>query len=166
MLYTLTSHHNVTRRSVLQKVPGRALNALPVLVNIGFQVLFHSPPGVLFTFPSRYCSLSVTKSYLALEGGPPAFMQDSSCPALLRIQIRSALFKIQDFYLLRSGFPAVFFYKAFSLLLSIPQRSENLWFGLFPFRSPLLRKSCLLSFPPVTKMFQFTGFPSLHYEFM
>ena len=35
--------------------------ALPLLVNTGFQVLFHSPPGVLFTFPSRYCSLSVTK---------------------------------------------------------------------------------------------------------
>ena len=29
---------------------------LPLLVNIGFQVLFHSPPGVLFTFPSRYFS--------------------------------------------------------------------------------------------------------------
>ena len=29
---------------------------LPQLVNTGFQVLFHSPPGVLFTFPSRYCS--------------------------------------------------------------------------------------------------------------
>ena len=28
--------------------------SLPLLVNIGFQVLFHSPPGVLFTFPSRY----------------------------------------------------------------------------------------------------------------
>jgi len=27
---------------------------LPLIVNIGFQVLFHSPPGVLFTFPSRY----------------------------------------------------------------------------------------------------------------
>ena len=26
----------------------------------GFQVLFHSPPGVLFTFPSRYYALSVT----------------------------------------------------------------------------------------------------------
>ena len=26
-----------------------------LLVNIRFQVLFHSPPGVLFTFPSRYC---------------------------------------------------------------------------------------------------------------
>ena len=35
--------------------------SLPLLVNTGFQVLFHSPPGVLFTFPSRYYSLSVTK---------------------------------------------------------------------------------------------------------
>ena len=26
-----------------------------MLVNARFQVLFHSPPGVLFTFPSRYC---------------------------------------------------------------------------------------------------------------
>ena len=33
------------------------------------------------------------------------------------------------------------------------------WFGLFPFRSPLLWKSRLISFPAVTKMFQFTAFP-------
>ena len=26
-----------------------------MLVSTRFQVLFHSPPGVLFTFPSRYC---------------------------------------------------------------------------------------------------------------
>ena len=45
------------------------LNVLPQLVNTGFQVLFHSPPGVLFTFPSQYYALSVTKEYLALEGG-------------------------------------------------------------------------------------------------
>ena len=56
----LTSLHNVTRRSVLQKVPSRTFNVLLVLVNAGFQVLFHSPPGVLFTFPSRYYALSVT----------------------------------------------------------------------------------------------------------
>ena len=31
-------------------------DALSVLVSTRFQVLFHSPPGVLFTFPSRYCS--------------------------------------------------------------------------------------------------------------
>ena len=34
---------------------------LPQLVNTGFQVLFHSPPGVLFTFPSQYYALSVTE---------------------------------------------------------------------------------------------------------
>ena len=33
-----------------------SLNALCVLVNIRFQVVFHSPPGVLFTIPSQYCS--------------------------------------------------------------------------------------------------------------
>jgi len=61
-LQFLTSLHNVTRRSVLQKVRGRNL-LLPLLVNTGFQVLFHSPPGVLFTFPSRYYTLSVTDCF-------------------------------------------------------------------------------------------------------
>ena len=59
-LEKLTSPVDVTRRTVLQKVRGCAL-ALPQLVNTGFQVLFHSPPGVLFTFPSQYYALSVTK---------------------------------------------------------------------------------------------------------
>ena len=31
------------------------LDGLSVLVSTRFQVLFHSPPGVLFTFPSQYC---------------------------------------------------------------------------------------------------------------
>ena len=35
------------------------LDVLYVLVGTGFQVLFHSPPGVLFTVPSQYFSLSV-----------------------------------------------------------------------------------------------------------
>ncbi len=38
------------------------LNVLPQLVNTGFQVLFHSS-GVLFTFPSQYYALSVTKVF-------------------------------------------------------------------------------------------------------
>ncbi len=33
-------------------------------------------------------------------------------------------------------------------------------FGLFPFRSPLLRESLLFSFPPGTEMFHFPGFAS------
>src|SRR2546423_11669136 len=32
----------------------KGVTTLPRLVGTRFQVLFHSPPGVLFTFPSRY----------------------------------------------------------------------------------------------------------------
>ena len=53
------------------------------LVRTRFQVLFHSPSGVLFTFPSRYSPLSVTDSYLALEDGPPRFNRGFTCPDLL-----------------------------------------------------------------------------------
>ncbi len=54
LLSSLTSLHIVTRWPVLQKVRGRTYKVLPLFVNIEFQVLFHSPPGVLFNFPSRY----------------------------------------------------------------------------------------------------------------
>ena len=97
---TLTSLHNITRRSVLQKVHGRTLLVLPLFVNTGFQVLFHSPPGVLFTFPSRYYSLSVTKSYLALGGGPPSFPPDFTCPAVLWYQLALSDFRLRGFYAL------------------------------------------------------------------
>ena len=60
-LKRLTLPDGITRRTVLQKVRGRAHKALPQCVDTGFQVLFHSPPGVLFTFPSQYCALSVTE---------------------------------------------------------------------------------------------------------
>jgi hypothetical protein len=38
-------------------------------------------------------------------------------------------------------------------------------FGLFPVRSPLLRKSLLFSFPEGTKMFQFPSLASATYVF-
>lgn len=44
----------------------------------------------------------------------------------------------------------------------IPARSPaRIRFALFRFRSPLVTESRLLSFPPLTKMFQFRGFPLL-----
>ena len=88
--------------------------SLPLLVNIGFQVLFHSPPGVLFTFPSRYYALSVTISYLGLEGGPPCFPPDSSCPAVLWIPACLRPFQLRDCYPLRFNFPDVFVYVRFA----------------------------------------------------
>ena len=98
-LKCLTLPVSVTRRTVLQKVRGRTYKVLPQLVDTGFQVLFHSPPGVLFTFPSRYYTLSVIWSYLALGDGPPSFRQDSSCPDVLRILARAGLtFRLRGFY--------------------------------------------------------------------
>jgi hypothetical protein len=39
--------------------------------------------GCFSPFPHGTCSLSVTEEYLGLEGGPPMFRQDCTCPALL-----------------------------------------------------------------------------------
>ena len=39
--------------------------------------------GCFSPFPHGTCSLSVTEEYLGLEGGPPMFRQDFTCPALL-----------------------------------------------------------------------------------
>ena len=81
------------------------IDGLSVLVSTGFQVLFHSPPGVLFTFPSQYYALSVTKWYLALGGGPPHFPQGFSCPAVLWILLAVSPFHLHDSHVLRWAFP-------------------------------------------------------------
>src|SRR6476646_7217686 len=78
----------LTRRLILQKArrhpPSRKATArLRRIVGERFQVLFHSPPGVLFTIPSRYYPLSVTREYSALPGGPGRFTADSTGPLLL-----------------------------------------------------------------------------------
>ena len=65
------------------------IHVLRLFVDIRFQVLFHSPSGVLFTFPSRYYALSVADWYFALEGGPPCFPQGFTCPVVLWISARS-----------------------------------------------------------------------------
>ena len=49
----LTLRMKLTRWIVLQKAR-RHPEGLRHFVSTQFQVLFHSPPGVLFTFPSRY----------------------------------------------------------------------------------------------------------------
>ena len=81
------------------------LNVLPQLVNTGFQVLFHSPPGVLFTFPSQYYALSVTKEYSALGGGPPDFPQGFTCLVVLWILPLRSNFHIRGFHPLWPAFP-------------------------------------------------------------
>ena len=109
-LWCLTSPASATRRTVLQKVRGSTYKVVPQLVNIWFQVLFHSPPGVLFTVPSQYFALSVTKEYLALRGGPRAFRQGFSCLVLLWILSRHLMFRLRGFHTLWQVFPGPFCY--------------------------------------------------------
>ena len=107
-LRCLTLPVHVTRRTVLQKVRGSPYKGVPQLVNTGFQVLFHSPPGVLFTFPSQYYALSVTKEYLALGGGPPDFPQGFPCLVVLWILLSHLGFHIRGFHPLWPAFPKPF----------------------------------------------------------
>ena len=65
---------------------------LPRLVGTRFQVLFHDPsPGHFSPFPHGTCSLSVTREYLGLGGGPPRFTRDFTGPVLLGIPSGSRL---------------------------------------------------------------------------
>ena len=61
VVLNLASQRNSPDRSTKSTRSYMIYIVLPQLVNTGFQVLFHSPPGVLFTFPSQYYALSVTK---------------------------------------------------------------------------------------------------------
>ena len=106
-LKSLTLPLIITRRTVLQKVRRRTC-VLRQLVNTGFQVLFHSPPGVLFTFPSQYYTLSVTEEYSALRGGPRFFLQGFSCLVVLRILPCIIFFRLRGFHPLWPVFPGPF----------------------------------------------------------
>jgi len=150
---------------------------LRLFVGLRFQVLFHSPSGVLFTFPSRYWFTIGRQEYLALGGGPPGFPRGSTCPAVLGMisQGQYDLFEYGAFTLCGSAFqpnsskvelsPRSYCrYLRISPTTPHTQRRQALTrtrFGLAPVRSPLLGGSLiLLSLPQVTKMFQFTWCPS------
>ena len=104
---------------------------LPQLVNTGFQVLFHSPPGVLFTFPSQYYTLSVTEEYLALRGGPRSFTQSSTCFVLLWIL----------------PLPSGFVYGVFTLSDQLSQNCSTSLRVTYAVRTPECTHSGLGSFP-------------------
>ena len=107
---------------------------LQLLVSIRFQVLFHSPNrGAFHLSLTVLCSLSVMCEYLGLEGGPPMFRQDFTCPALL------------ESFIITFAYGAVTRYGHASqrVLVTHPAR-------LVPVRSPLLGEYLLMSFPPGT----------------
>ena len=143
----LATYHNSLARSTKSTWS----LALPLLVSTRFQVLFHSPPGVLFTFPSRYC-FSIGHWVVFRLGGWSLPLQTGfhvSGPTL--VPPACLLLRVQDCYLLRLNFPDLF--RSHNLNRVVVVRNPELQavrFGLFPFRSPLLRKSMFLSLPTGT----------------
>ena len=119
--------------------------------------------GCFSPFPHGTGSLSVSQKYLALRDGPRSFRQDFTCPALLRILpiyiILTCTGLSPSSIQLSRSIPFIIMYNVDSP--STPILPKQYRFGLFPVRSPLLRESLLFSFPPGTKMFQFSGFASV-----
>jgi hypothetical protein len=116
----------------------------------GFRIYFTPLPGFFSPFPHGTGSLSVDYEYLALEDGPPIFRQDFTCPALLLASlVPPPRFRIRGYHPLWPAFPDRFANK-------MAKRCR-----LLRFRSPLLSESRLISLPPATEMFQFTGFAAL-----
>src|SRR5262249_17894867 len=117
----------------------------------GFRIYCTPLPGFFSPFPHGTGSLSVDHEYLALEDGPPMFRQDFTCPALLVARLVP-----QQSFRLRGSHPL------WPPLPGPSARSIATSCRLLPFRSPLLWESRLLSVPPGTEMFQFSGLAPRH----
>lgn len=71
-----------------------------------FQDLFHSPPGVLFAFPSRYWFTIGRSRVFSLGGWSPIFRQDFTCPALLVVHlVPQYCFRVRGYHPLWPDFP-------------------------------------------------------------
>ena len=129
---------------------------------------------MLFTVPSRYWFTIGRLQYLALGRGRPCFPPDVSCPAVLTFSAHPVVHVVAYGALTRSGSP--FQYDSANMVKSrrgvsrplprsrpTPLKQRRLArsperFGLFPFRSPLLRESSL--FLEVLRCFSSPGAPS------
>jgi hypothetical protein len=155
------------RRHIPKNAPTACRHAVSCTISLPFR-------GTISPFPHGTSPLSVTREYLALEGGPPRFGPRFTGAVLLRYAIGSP----DDF---AYGTIALCGARFHALQLSpglvtpagpgtaragaLQPRIRNgcpltrMRFGLIPFRSPLLGESRLISFPPGTEMFQFPGLP-------
>ena len=127
----------------MQKVRRRPYKGLRLLVDLRFQVLFHSPLGVLFTFPSRYLSSIGHKGVFSLGEWSPQI--PSGFHVSVGTQDTPRAFDVFEYgaiTLSRQTFQTV------TLTSRVPHRGPTTpptiackRFGLFRVRSPLLAKS-------------------------
>ena len=161
---SLTSPRTVTRWLILQKARRHPKKGLRLLVGARFQVLFHSPLGVLFTFPSRYWFAIGHGRVLSLGGWSPLLRTGFHVPGPTRGRASEATrIRVRGSHPLRPAFPC----RSASVWLCDSARESRLsgWlapqpprsnalslararvWALVRFRSPLLPESRLISFP-------------------
>ena len=111
---SLTLPRTVTRWLILQKarrhpaqVRRRGLSGLRLLVGTRFQVLFHSPLGVLFTFPSRYWFTIGRWRVFSLGGWSPQIPTGFHVSGSTQVSISKSLqFRVRGFYPLWPAVPS------------------------------------------------------------
>ena len=162
---TLTSPLTATRWLILQKARRHTARVLRLLVGARFQVLFHSPLGVLFTFPSRYWFAIGHRRVFSLGGWSPRLRTGFHVPGPTRdAQQWGDGFRVRGSHPLRPALPCRSATRLLcnhstegSSVTCVPQppggnacRLHAPGFGLVRFRSPLLAQSRLISVPPGT----------------
>ena len=166
---------------MIQKVrrhhpPPKGQTKLRRIVSTRFQVLFHSPPGVLFTFPSRYSSAIGHQEVFRLTRWSWQIHGRFQESAATREHIKTDQ-PLSPTGLSPSPVPhpnglrlATGFLTARPVSSPIKTRPTtphtqplpgltHARFSLIRFRSPLLTESLLFSLPTGTEMFHFPAFP-------
>ena len=101
----LAAHRNSLAHST-KGTPSHRKRVLRLLGGARFQALFHSPPGVLFTFPSRYWSAIGRRRVFSLGGWSPRLRTGFHVPGPTRdTRQRSAWFRVRGSHPLRPAFP-------------------------------------------------------------
>jgi hypothetical protein len=132
------------------------LRRLPQLVSAQFQVLFHSPTGVLFTFPSRYW-FTIGHQLVFSLGGWALRIQTGfhvSRPTWDTSKLDSS-FAYESLTLYGWPSQTILLLVSNAMLRSRNPKVQAPWFRLFRVRSPLLTESLLFSIPQGTEMFHF-----------
>src|SRR6476660_5911437 len=155
-------------------------DSLRRIVGTRFQVLFHSPPGVLFTFPSRYLSAIGHQGVFRLNGwsrqihtefhefrDTRVFAQRSHMLTSTGLSPSSA--SLSSDPRLHTRFLTPHQHGSTGQTNPTTPHTQPLpgitraWFSLLRFRSPLLSESLLFSLPVGTEMFHFPTFPPTPY---
>ena len=175
----LTSQHTANSQAHSSKgtpsPPPTSGIRLRRIVGTRFQVLFHSPPGVLFTFPSRYLSAIGHQGVFRLNGWSRQIHTEFQGFRVTWGDVAEPSSYVYGGITLYAG---TFQSASTSTMVSysVPDRQIQLdgpttphtqrlpaitriRFGLFRFRSPLLSESLLFSLPVGTEMFHFPTFP-------